>query len=62
MKERRGHGQSWRMRLEGVFALDCKSSAWCYMMSDSVSAEGEAECVGRKGDMWQYKLPEVMRE
>ena len=50
------------MRLEGVFALDCRSSAWCYMMSDSVSAEGEAECVGRKGDMWQYKLPEVMRE
>ena len=62
MKERRGHGQSWRTRLEGIFALDCKSCACCYMMGDSVRAEGEAACVGRKGDIRQYKLPEVMRE
>lgn len=62
MEERRGHRQSWRTLLEGIFALDCRSCAWCYMISDSVSGEGEAECVGRKGDEWQNELPEVRRE
>ena len=62
MKERKGHRQSWRTLIEGISVLDCRSCAWCYMMSDSVGGEGEAECVGRKGDKRQYKLPEVMRE
>ena len=46
--------------MEGIFALDCRSCAWCYMISDSVSGEGEAECVGRKGDEWQNELPGVL--